>query len=237
MGEKREGLISFFKFECNICKHICTIKSENTHDTEKINLNIAAITGIIASGIGNSQFEELCSAIDVPVFTPNTYTKYQDQVLKKWEQTASSSMAAAAEKEKEIAIEEGRTKGGFPVIDVLFDGSWCARSYGSNYKALSGTAAVIGRKTGRILYIGVKNKYCLGCARAENNNISPKEHKCFKNYEGSSTSMENEIIVEGFKSSISSYGLGDGDASTYAKILQARLYAEKNVIVEKIECQ
>ncbi|CAG4979731.1 unnamed protein product [Parnassius apollo] len=72
MGEKREGLISFFK-------HICTITSENTHDTEKINLNIAATTGITASGIGYSQFEELCSAIDVPVFTPNSYTKYQDQ--------------------------------------------------------------------------------------------------------------------------------------------------------------
>ncbi|CAG4972897.1 unnamed protein product [Parnassius apollo] len=82
MGEKREGLISFFKFECNMCKNICTIKSENTHDTDKINLNIAATTGIVASGIGYSQFEELCSAIDVPVFTPNTYTKYQDQVLK-----------------------------------------------------------------------------------------------------------------------------------------------------------
>ncbi|CAG5053168.1 unnamed protein product [Parnassius apollo] len=107
-----------------MCENIYTIKSENTHDTEKINLNIAATTGIVASGIGYSQFEELCSAIDVPVFTPNTYTKYQDQVLKKWEQTASSSMAAAAEKEKEMAIEEGQTKGGFPVIDVLVDGSW-----------------------------------------------------------------------------------------------------------------
>lgn len=226
-----------------MCQTTCLIHSEDTKNTQRVNLNTAATTGIVASGIGFSQFEELCSSMDVPIFSPNYYNKLQNEVYEKWEETASASMEAAAKKEKETAVAEGRTKNDYPVIDVFVDGSWCARSYGTNYKAASGTAAIIGRRTGQVLYIGVKNKYCLVCARAENKNIAPNEHVCFKNFQGSSSSMETEILVEGFKSSISMYGLiygrmiGDGDASTYAKILNAKPYESQNVTVEKIECR
>ncbi|XP_045455750.1 uncharacterized protein LOC123665502 [Melitaea cinxia] len=243
VGEKRLGLTSVFKFQCRMCKKICLIHSEDTNNTEQVNLNIAATTGIVASGIGYSQFEELCSSMDVPIFSPNYYNKLQNEVYEKWEKTASASMEAAAAKEKEIAIAEGRIENGYPVIDVYVDGSWCARSYGTNYKASSGTAAIIGRRTGQIIYMGVKNKYCLMCARADNKNVASKEHACFKNYQGSSSSMETEILLEGFKSSVSMYGLvykkmiGDGDASTYEKILKAKPYEAQNITVEKIECR
>lgn len=148
-------------------------------------------------------------------------------------------MQDAAEEEKDLAIAEGRTKNDLPVIDVYVDASWCASSYGSNYKATSGTAANIGRRTGKIIYLAVKNKYCLVCARAENKNVAPTEHKCFENFDGSSCSMEGEIITEGFKQSISMYGIiykrmiTDGDASTYVKVLKANPYKEQNITVEK----
>ncbi|KAL4718047.1 hypothetical protein ACJJTC_012087 [Scirpophaga incertulas] len=241
IGERRLGLLSIFKFECNMCKEVCLVRSDNSN--ENININIAATSGVIASGIGFSQFEELCSAMDVPVFSAKYYIKFQDKVYEAWEKTAANSMAAAAKKEKEIAIAEGRIKNGYPVIDVYVDGSWCARSYGSNYKASSGTAAIIGRRTGQVLYLGVKNKYCIFCARAEKNNTVPKQHTCFKNHEGSASSMEAAIIVEGFKAPISMYGIiysrmiADGDASTYSKILNAKPYEAHNVTVEKIECR
>ncbi|KAL4714306.1 hypothetical protein ACJJTC_009658 [Scirpophaga incertulas] len=215
IGERRLGLLSIFKFECNMCKEVCLVRSDNSN--ENININIAATSGVIASGIGFSQFEELCSAMDVPVFSAKYYIKFQDKVYEAWEKTAANSMAAAAKKEKEIAIAEGRIK--------------------------NGTAATIGRRTGQVLYIGVKNKYCIFCARAEKNNTVPKQHTCFKNHEGSASSMEAAIIVEGFKASISMYGIiysrmiADGDASTYSKILNAKPYEAHNVTVEKIECR
>lgn len=243
ISEKRRGLLSVFRFECNMCKQGCLINSEDQNDKEQVNINIAATTGIVASGIGFSQFEELCSAMNIPVFSSKCYSKLEEEVFEKWNKTASASMETAAQMEKEIAIAEGRIKNGYPVVDVYVDGSWCARSYGTNYKASSGTAAIIGRRTGQVLYIGIKNKYCLVCARAEHKNMSPKQHKCFKNYEGSSSSMETEIIVEGFTSSITMYGIiyermiGDGDASTYAAVLKARPYETENVTVEKIECR
>lgn len=243
IGEKRIGLLSIFKFECNMCKETCLIRSESESETVNVNVNIAAVTGIVATGIGFSQFEELCSAMQIPVFSPKYYMQQQDKVYESWEKTAVASMNAAAEEEKKIAIAEGRIKNGYPVVDVYCDGSWCARSYGTNYKAPSGAAAIIGRRTRKVLYIGIKNKYCLVCARASNKNVVPKEHTCFKNFEGSSSSMEAEIMAEGFKSSIPMYGLiygrmiADGDASTYAKVLKAKPYESQSLTVEKIECK
>jgi hypothetical protein len=74
-----------------------------------------------------------------------------------------------------------------------------------------------------ILYIPVKNKYCMICTVAEKRNETPKTHQCFKNFSGSSTSMESTIIVEGFKNSVQLCGLkftkliADGDSSTFNK--------------------
>lgn len=196
---------------------------------------------MVASGIGYSQFEELFSSMNIHVFSTKFYNKLQVQVYDSFENTAAESMKAAAEEEKELAIAEGRTKNGIPVVDVYVDASWCARSYGSNYKAASGTAAIIGRRTGKIIFLAVKNKYCLVCARAESKNSPPNEHKCYKNFDGSSCSMEGDIITEGIQQSIPMYGIiykrmiADGDASTYAKVLKVDPYKSQNVTVEKIE--
>ncbi|KAL0829810.1 hypothetical protein ABMA28_003293 [Loxostege sticticalis] len=46
-------------------------------------------------------------------------------------------MNAAAQKEREIAIAEGRVdENGIPKIDVIVDGCWCKRIYKKNYSAL-----------------------------------------------------------------------------------------------------
>lgn len=61
-------------------------------------------------------------------------------------------------------------------------------------------------------------------------------HKSFKKISGTSTSMETDIMVEGFKSSMEIYNLkylelvGDGDSSVYSNILQAKPYG--NVMIE-----
>lgn len=226
-----------------MCHETIVINSEDVNSEEQVNANIAATSGIIASGIGYSQFEEILSAMDVPVFSTKLYAQLQEQVYEKWEMVAAESMEAAAMREKEAAIAEGRTKNGIPVIDVYVDGCWSARSYGTNFKALSGAAAIIGKKFGEVIYMAVKNKYCLVCARAEKKGQTCIDHTCFKNYSGASSSMESDIIVEGFQSSLSMYGviygrlIADGDSATYCKILKTNPYAHHNVTVEKIECR
>ncbi|CAG4967507.1 unnamed protein product [Parnassius apollo] len=90
-----------------MCKQVFLMNSEDHNDKEQVNLNIAATTGIVASGISFSQFEELCSAMDIPVFSSKYYSNLEDEVFEKWKKTASASMEAAAQMEKDITIAEG----------------------------------------------------------------------------------------------------------------------------------
>ena len=67
-------------------------------------------------------------------------------------------------------------------------------------------------------YVGVRNKYCSVCSIAETGGREVPNHHCFKNWSGSSTSMEADIIVQGFNMSESMHSLryikltGDGDS-------------------------
>lgn len=115
------------------------------------------------------------------------------------------------------------------------DGGWAKRSYGHRYSSTSGVACIIGEKTKKLLFIGVKNKFCYGCSV----NCSKEKHVCYLNYKGTSSGMEQEIIVEGFNTSEKDYGLrykymiGDGDSSVYSKVIQKVSYGRR---VQKLEC-
>ncbi|KAK3915373.1 Intraflagellar transport protein 20-like protein [Frankliniella fusca] len=67
----------------------------------------------------------------------------------------------------------------------------------------------------------------------------PKEHKCFKNWTGRATSMEQDIIVQGFIHSEETHKLqyrfyiGDGDSSTFAQLVQKCAYGRE---VRKLHC-
>lgn len=241
-GEKRNGLISKYKFRCNMCKKDFMVTSEDLSNKDNVNANVAAVTGITSAGIGYSQFEEITACMDVPIFVHKNYAQIQDMIYEKWESTAVESMAAAANRERDAAVAEGKlSKDGIPVIDVYADACWSSRSYGNNYKALSGAAAIVGRKFGEVLFVGIKNKYCLICARAEKKQIATPEHICYKNYTGSSSGMESEIVCQGFESSVAMYNviygrlIADGDSATYAKILARDPYP--TYTVQKIECR
>ncbi|CAB3257324.1 unnamed protein product [Arctia plantaginis] len=175
IGEKRIGFISHFKLKCELCGKFFSVSSDDPNPTNNVNINTAVCSGIVAAGIGYSQLEEICSAIDVPIFTEKYFAKVQSKVFDDWEATAIEAMEAAANQERKVAIAEGRVKDGKPVIDVYVDGAWCTRSYGNNYRALSGVAAIVGRRS------------------------------------------------------------GDGDSSTYSKIVAANPYP--NHVVSKIECR
>ncbi|KAK9746457.1 hypothetical protein QE152_g6108 [Popillia japonica] len=126
-------------------------------------------------------------------------------------------MEKAGKEELRLAKEAGDVdERGRGVISVFVDGAWCKRSYKTNYNASSGVAAIIGQRTKRVLFVGVKNKYCCLCDR--NTNVN-KTHVCYKNWTKSSAAMESAIIIEGFKKSIEMHSLiygriiGDGDSS------------------------
>lgn len=100
---------------------------------------------------------------------------------------------------------------------------------------------IVGYHTKKVLFFGVRNKYCTICAKGVSKSSTPAKHTCYKNWDGNSSAMESDIIVEGFKNSIQLYGvkynkvIGDGDSNVYKCILDANPYDD--ITVQKIECK
>lgn len=90
--------------------------------------------------------------------------------------------------------------------------------------------------------MGVRNKHCSVCQKNENGVKESPSHQCFKNWDGTSTAMESDIIVEGFCQSVTMHNLiynkliGDGDSSVMKKLILAKPYADHDIDVKKIEC-
>ncbi|XP_046395536.1 uncharacterized protein LOC124162886 [Ischnura elegans] len=202
------------------------------------------VTSTICIGQGYSQMAEMSAVLDMPCMSNSTYQKTQQIISSAVHDVAWDLMKKASEQEAELAIQAGEIdKNGVPLITVVADGSWGRRSYKTNYNSLSGVACIVGYRTKKVLFIGVRNKYCSICAKAASSGRSnqPKEHLCFKNWASSSTAMESDIIVEGFKKSIEMHNLkyhrliGDGDSSITKK-LAINLPYGIDFPIQKIEC-
>lgn len=193
----------------------------------------------MATGGGHSRLNETAAALNLPGMSKNTFTSIESQIGQAWEAQLAEEIKKAGEQEK-IAIEKQNTFEGVPAISVIVDGGWSKRYHQHSYNAKSGVAVVIGNATKKLLYLGVRNKYCCICAVVANKGVPPKEHKCFRNWNGSSRAMETDMIVESFKAAESMHGLrymymtGDGDSSVLANV-QASVpgWGSK---VTKVEC-
>lgn len=119
---------------------------------------------------------------------------------------------------------------------MIVDGGWSKCSHRHSYNAKSGIGIIVGQATGKLLYIGVKNKYCTACTQG----VPPDQHTCYKNWDESSSEMEPDIILEGFKQAEQVHGVrykrfvGDGDSSVYPTLIENVLGWGR--YIEKLEC-
>lgn len=78
------------------------------------------------------------------------------------------------------------------------------------------------------------------CSIAKSTGKVIPTHICYKNWNGSSTAMEADVIVEGFKQAESTHGvrymrmIGDGDSSVLNQVHMR--VTEWGSYVKKIEC-
>ena len=87
---------------------------------------------------------------------------------------------------------------GVPPITVVVDGGWSKRSHRHSYNANSGVGVIFGTATKKLLYIGVRNKYCVVCSSAQKHSSPLPQHMCLKNWSCSFTAMEADIIAACF---------------------------------------
>ncbi|CAD6216054.1 GSCOCG00011258001-RA-CDS, partial [Cotesia congregata] len=197
-----------------------------------MNLNEAATLGTLISGTGFTSLEEQLTDMNIPCMSHVTYRQCRDKIGKTIYNVSREEMKKAGQLELDLALKAGDIIKGRngqpdrPFITVIVDGAWSKRSYkGGRYDALSGTAVIIGKRTGLVL----RNKACTGCERNS-------KHNCVENWgrDQTSTSMETDIITEGFRNSIEmheliyKYVVGDGDSSVYKSIIDNDPYAEEN---------
>jgi hypothetical protein len=239
-GETRDGLASIFTGHCSTCDHTITFptsqKVKGPRGYVRWECNLAAVWGQMAIGGGHSQLEEMMSVMGVPVMRRTTFINTERDIGEQWKQRLQESMLEAGKEEKRLAEERREFHDGVPAITVIVDGGWSKRSHKHSYNAKSGVAIIIGKATGKLLYLGVRNKYCSACEW----NIRRDKHTCFKNWDASSSEMETDIILEGFKEAERVHGVryikfvGDGDSSVYPTLIQ-------NVpgwghAIQKLEC-
>lgn len=201
---------------------------------------MAAVWGQMVTGGGHAPLAEAMSVLGVPVMSKKSFIVTEKEIGQQWWASLEKSMQEAAEEEKRRAIQRGSFHEGVPAITVIVDGGWSKRTHKHSYNAKSGVGIIIGLETGKLLHVGVRNKYCSVCTQAEKENTTPQQHNCHKNWDGPSSSMETDIILQGFKEAESKYGvryttfIGDGDSSTHPNLITG--VPGWGHAIEKLEC-
>ena len=243
LGEvKRQGLYSVVAAECQGCHKVFHLGGSSklpVNESFHYDINVRAVWGEMSTGGGVSHLNESLATMGIPGMTQTTFTSIEDQISKWWKDIMDHEMHAAAAEEKLIAVARGSYHQGVPAITVICDGGWSKRSHKHSHSATGGVAIIIGKATGKLLHVGVRNKSCYICTAAESKKEEPDAHTCYKNWKESSQAMEADIIIEGFKNA-DNYGLryinfvGDGDSSVHARILQdVPIWGR---FVQKVEC-
>jgi len=141
------------------------------------------------------------------VIKGKTFKTIEEEVGTWWLETLRSQMISAGIQERDAAIREGKFDEDVPAITVITDGGWSKRSHKHTYNAAGGVAIIVGAVTGKLLYIGIRNKQCATCSRANRLHTPVQDHACSKNWTQSSQAMEADIILQGFKEAESGHGL------------------------------
>ena len=248
VGEvQRNGLASRLLATCSKCNEEILFSSCNkvvlyNHDGKERPTwayNAAAVMGQMATGGGHNSLEEMLATLGVPSLAKRMFTEIERCLGTSFEQLLLELMVKTGNEEKQMAKQNNEYHEGIPAITVVVDGGWSKRSHKHSYNANSGVGVIFGAATKKLLYIGVRNKYCAVCSIAQKHSSPPPEHMCFKNWSGSSTAMEADIIAAGFRQSEAMHGLryikviGDGDSSVLHTIHTTVPYGR---YVSKLEC-
>jgi hypothetical protein len=93
-----------------------------------------------------------------------------------------------------------------PQIDASYDMAWQQKGSGHVYNSQSGHGSLFGRYSRKLIGLVIKSKLSCLCASAKKkdpDNEVVVEHRCWKNHDGSSGSMEAsgalELVVEAFE--------------------------------------
>lgn len=116
--------------------------------------------GSMTTGNGPSHLNEILGTMNSPGLSSTSFTAIEKEVGEWWLSALESNILEAGAEERALAVERGDYHHEVPAITVITDGGWSKRTHKHSYNALGGVAIIIGKETGKLLHIGVRNKYC-----------------------------------------------------------------------------
>ena len=142
--------------------------------------NVGAVLAQIATGGGSIQLEEQLSCVTVPALARKSFMHLECSLSTLFEATVSQQLLSAGKQERELAVLNGCYHNGVPAITLVVDTEWSKRSHKHSYNVKSGVGVIFGAATKKLLFIGVRNKYCSVCAASEHHNLPTPSHQRFK---------------------------------------------------------
>lgn len=231
--EYYQSMISTMWFKCDSCETMFKIRTEEPSQRPKLRKSI--VWGTLCSGGTYTQTKQLLSFCDVPFMPVKTFSLDEMEMDTTLQEAVDESTDKAIEVEKATYFEEHKfndqnsSPDQIAKIKASLDGSWATRSYGARYSSASGCGVIVGEKTGKIIYVGCRNKRCSVCTRNSRLGNVKGPHKCYRNYVGSSGGMEPDIMIKGFEE-LERKGvwittlITDGDSTTVARIKNSIKY-------------
>ncbi|XP_066581510.1 uncharacterized protein [Prorops nasuta] len=169
-------------------------------------------------GIGSTHLNKLASSLNMPLMNWETYKRHEKEVGAAVESIAHDSCVQAAREERDLTIQNqdemkkllpSHLQDNFIFPDVnadvqsitkehtvrvasSFDMGCITRGTGRTYDSLSGTGALIGHFSKKVISYITLNRKCRMCDMGH----SPNDHDCRLNFQGSAKAMEPHAAVQ-----------------------------------------
>ncbi|CAN8016074.1 unnamed protein product [Ixodes persulcatus] len=186
--ERQVGLWSEFKFSCDECHEVQTVTTNpiveptSLKDKSKLGVNDSTVWGFTSIGSGYVNLDEVLFVVGIHSMSKGAYCRREESLGKHGSTTQSRAGPQEIGNRPLHLRKNARLH--VPV---------CKDCVGHRYSANSGLAVIIGARTKKLLYLGVKNKACSTCDFYSRNELPAKEHVCYKNWDKSPSAMESEI--------------------------------------------
>ncbi|CAF5008141.1 unnamed protein product [Rotaria sp. Silwood1] len=227
---KREGLFLILSFQCSICQNIITIEtSPKIVASDRRDINVRSKISGHLCGIRHAGLVKLMGALNLP-------SPIQDERYSKWNRNLLIVVKSFTGRSMKKAVEETVAAENGTELMVSGDGFWQTRGFQSRH----GAAALLScNPTPKVLDIETCSALSIKTSNPAKYENIIRTHRCEKNYEKSSGTMESAAILTMFKRSVSKYGVyytkyvGDGDSKTFPVLSKIVHYPGKEI--KKIE--
>lgn len=185
------GLSAILKVQCTSCQFMNNIPTGKQHG-RIWDANTKLASAMINAGVGGRQINSILTSLNIPPVSEPTLRSRQKEIGPVIELVAEDSIENSIA--EEIRLTEENSGDGRLTVSV--DGAWQKRGSGRSFDSLSGHCSMIGAQTGKVVGYSVRSKFCKMCDVSSKQGQVSKSHDCRCNWDGSSKSMESDMVIE-----------------------------------------